>query len=146
MAGQRMGIEATESTSIRHPGSHRVRFTPVNPLYLKGAVIGLAAGIVAGLFGVGGGIVIVPALVLWLGLNQRQASGTSIAAVEALALTAVISFGISGNVKWSAALFILAGSAVGALLGARIATRLPERTLTAGFAVLMLIAGIRMLI
>lgn len=118
----------------------------MNPLYLKGIVIGLGAGVVAGLFGVGGGAIVVPGLVLWIAISQREASGTSIAAIEVAALTALISFGISGNVNWTAALFVFVGSAVGAVFGARLTTRVPERTLTAVFAMVVLIGGIRMIL
>ena len=117
----------------------------MNPLYLKGAVIGLAAGVVAGLFGVGGGIIVVPGLVLWIALSQREASGTSIAAIEVAALTALISFGLSGNVDWTAAVIIFLGSAVGAVFGARLATRVSERRLTAVFALVVFIGAVRML-
>lgn len=117
----------------------------MNPLYLKSAAIGVAAGAAAGLFGVGGGIIIVPSVVLLLGLTQRQASGTSIAAVVVLSATALTAFGISGNVDWSAAPLIFIGSSVGAVVGARLTTVVPERALTAMFAALMLVAGLRML-
>lgn len=118
----------------------------MNPLYVKSALIGLAAGVAAGLFGIGGGIIIVPSVVLLLGLTQREASGTSIAAVVVLSLTAATAFGLSGDVDWSAAPFIFAGSAVGAIIGARLTTVVPERTLTAGFALLLLVGGVRLLL
>lgn len=118
----------------------------MNSLYVKSALIGTAAGIAAGLFGVGGGIIIVPSVVLLLDLTQREASGTSIAAVIVLSATAVTAFGISGDVDWSAALLIFIGSSVGAIAGARLTTIVPERILTAMFAALMLVAGIRMLL
>jgi uncharacterized protein len=118
----------------------------VNSLYIKSALIGVVAGAAAGLFGIGGGIIIVPSAVLLLGLTQREASGTSITAVIVLSLTAVTAFGISGNVDWSAAPFIFAGSAIGAVVGARLTMVVPERVLTAMFAVLMLVGGIRMLL
>jgi len=117
----------------------------VNATYAKAAAVGAVAGLVAGLFGVGGGIIVVPGLVLWLAINQREASGTSIATIVATSAAALISFGISGNVDWGAAGLVFLGAAVGAVIGARLATRLPEQMLTAAFAVVLLIAGVRML-
>lgn len=118
----------------------------MNSLSLKSVAIGLAAGTAAGLFGVGGGIIIVPSVVLLLGLTQREASGTSIAAVVVLSATATAAFGISGNVDWSAAPFIFIGSSVGAVMGAKLTTVVNERVLTAGFAVLLLVGALRMLL
>jgi len=117
----------------------------VNPTYAKGAVIGLFAGVIAGLFGVGGGVIVVPGLVLWIGLSQREASGTSIATIIASSAAALIGFGIAGNVEWAAAVVVFLGAAVGAVIGARIATVVPERILTATFALVLVIAGLRML-
>ncbi len=113
--------------------------------YAKAAVVGAAAGVIAGLFGVGGGIIVVPGLVLWLGISQREASGTSIATIIASSATALIAFGISGDVDWPAALLVFGGAAVGAVIGARVATRAPEHILSAVFAVVLFVAGIRML-
>ncbi|MCH7844734.1 MAG: sulfite exporter TauE/SafE family protein [Acidobacteria bacterium] len=118
----------------------------MNTTHAKAAFIGGAAGIMAGLFGVGGGIIVVPGLVLWLAVNQRQASGTSIATIVASSSAALVAFGISGSVDWGAALLVFTGAAVGAVIGARAATLLGERTLSAAFAVVLLIAGIRMML
>lgn len=120
--------------------------SPVNTSHAKAAFIGGAAGIMAGLFGVGGGIIVVPGLVLWLAVNQRQASGTSIATIVASSSAALVAFGISGSVDWGAALLVFTGAAVGAVIGARAATLLAERALSAAFAVVLLIAGIRMML
>lgn len=118
----------------------------MNSIYVKGAIIGVTAGVIAGLFGVGGGIIVVPGLVLWIGLSQRHASGTSIATIIASSAAALVSFGIAGNVDWGAALIVILGAAVGAVIGARLATIVPERALTATFALVLVIAGIRMLV
>jgi uncharacterized membrane protein YfcA len=118
----------------------------VNSLAAKSALIGVAAGVAAGLFGIGGGLIIVPSLVLVMGLSQREASGTSIAAVVALSSTATIAFGISGDVDWSAAPFIFAGSAIGAIIGARLTTIVDESVLTVGFSIVLLVGAIRLLL
>lgn len=116
----------------------------MNRAVLRPAALGTVAGIVAGLFGVGGGVIVVPGLVLWLALTQREASGTSAATIVASSAAAVISFGVSGNVDWRAAGFILVGSVVGAWIGAWIAGRVNERPLAITFALVLAIAGIRM--
>ena len=118
--------------------------TAVNGNLVKPILLGSTAGIVAGLFGVGGGVVVVPGLVLWFGLVQRRASGTSAAAIVATSAAAVASFGLSGSIDWRVAGFILIGSAGGAWIGAWLAHRLNERVLAIAFSVLLLIAGIRM--
>jgi hypothetical protein len=116
----------------------------VNPALIKAIALGAVAGMVAGLFGVGGGVIVVPGLVLWLALTQRQASGTSTATMSSAA--AMLAFGISGSVDWRAAGFILVGSVAGAWGGAWIAERINERALAITFAVVLAIAGVRMVL
>ncbi|GGF03957.1 sulfite exporter TauE/SafE family protein [Mycetocola zhadangensis] len=93
-------------------------------------VIGLAAGFLSGLFGVGGGILIVPALVLLLGLDQRIAAGTSLAAIVPMASVGVISYAIGGYVDWAAALLLILGSVVGAQIGSLLLNRIPRKVLS----------------
>lgn len=118
----------------------------VNPALIKALALGTIAGVVAGLFGVGGGVIVVPGLVLWLALSQREASGTSTATIVASSAAAMIAFGIDGNVDWRAAGLILIGSVVGAWGGAWIAERVNERALAITFALVLAVAGIRMAI
>ncbi|MGB9357412.1 MAG: sulfite exporter TauE/SafE family protein [Acidimicrobiia bacterium] len=113
---------------------------------LKAVALGAVAGIVAGLFGVGGGVIVVPGLVLWMALTQREASGTSTATIVASSAAAMVTFGISGSVDWRAAGLILIGSVVGAWIGAWIAERINERLLAIAFALVLAIAGIRMVL
>jgi uncharacterized membrane protein YfcA len=101
---------------------------------------------IAGLFGVGGGVIVVPGLVLWLALAQREASGTSTATIVASSAAAMATFGVSGSVDWRAAGLILVGSVVGAWIGAWIAERVNERVLAVAFALILAIAGIRMVL
>jgi uncharacterized protein len=93
------------------------------------ATIGLLAGFLSGLFGVGGGPVIVPLLVMLTGLGQRLATGTSSAAILPIAAVGVVSYAVHGDVDWAAALLLSAGAVVGAQLGARLLQRLSEQTL-----------------
>jgi len=118
----------------------------VNGNLIKPIILGSIAGIVAGLFGVGGGVIVVPGLVLWLGLVQRRASGTSAAAIVPTSAAAMASFGLSGSVDWRVAGLILIGSVVGAWIGAWLAHHLNERVLAIAFSILLLVAGVRMVL
>ncbi len=115
---------------------------PLSPF--RAIALGLLAGTVAGMFGVGGGIIVVPGLVLWLKFNQYDASGTSVATIVASAGAALISFGLDGAVDWRAAVFITMGATAGAAVGARVLHLIPPRVLTRSFSVLLLIAAARM--
>jgi uncharacterized membrane protein YfcA len=108
--------------------------------------IGLAAGVAGGLFGVGGGIIIVPGLVLWFGLDQYRAHGTSVAAIAAIAAAALIPFAIDGEVDWLAATALFVGAGIGAFAGARFMARLSPLWLSRGFFVVLVTAAIRMLV
>lgn len=117
---------------------------PVPPS--KAVALGLVAGLVGGLFGVGGGIVVVPGLVLWLRFDQHNASGTSVATIVASAGAALISFSIDGSVDWRAAAFVAVGAIIGAAIGTRILHRIPAKVLTRAFSVLLIVAAARMAI
>jgi hypothetical protein len=102
--------------------------------------------LVGGLFGVGGGVIVVPGLVLWLGFSQYKASGTSVATIIASAGAALISFAGDGSVDWGAAGLITVGAVVGAAIGARILHLIPARALTRAFSVILIVAAVRMAI
>jgi hypothetical protein len=112
----------------------------------RAIALGLVAGLVGGLFGVGGGIVVVPGLVLWLRFNQHRASGTSVATIIASAGAALISFSGTGSVDWQAAALIAPGAIVGAAIGARILHLIPAKALSRAFSMLLLVAAVRMAI
>lgn len=118
----------------------------MNRALIKAIALGAVAGVVAGLFGVGGGVIVVPGLVLWLAVTQREASGTSTATIVMSSAAAMLAFGISGSVDWGAAGLILVGSVAGAWGGAWIADRINERVLAITFAAVLAIAGVRMVI
>jgi uncharacterized membrane protein YfcA len=111
---------------------------------LRPVALGVAAGIVSGMFGVGGGVIIVPGLVLWLSLDQRTASGTSTATIVATSATAALFFSAEGHVDWSAAAWIFVGAGAGAVFGARMLDRIPEQWLATAFATMMGIAAVRL--
>ena len=99
-------------------------------------LLGLAAGILAGLFGVGGGILFVPTLVA-LGLGQVEAQATSLLAILPTVAAGAFNQRRYGNLRMRTASVIGVVSVVGVEVGARIATSLPEDTLRRGFAVLL---------
>jgi hypothetical protein len=93
------------------------------------ALVGVVAGLLSGLLGIGGGTVIVPALAGMLGVPLKRALGTSLVAVVVLVIPGTIVHAVLGNIDWAAALFLMIGSLPGARLGATIALGTKERTL-----------------
>jgi uncharacterized membrane protein YfcA len=106
--------------------------------------LGLVGGALAGLFGVGGGIVFVPALTLGLGLSQLGAEATSLAAIVPVVAVGSYRQHRSGLVDWRSAWIIGLCSLVGVLAGAEIALRLPETTLRRAFAAFLVLAAVQM--
>ncbi len=109
------------------------------------AGVGLVAGFIAGLFGVGGGILIAPGLMLLGGLPQRLAHGTSLATSAVLAVAGVVAYALSGSVDVVTALLIFAGSWLGVLVGVDLLSRIRIRTLQAAFVVLLGVTAGRLL-
>ena len=99
--------------------------------------IGTAAGAFSGLFGVGGGTVIVPLLILWLGYGEREATGTSLAAIVVIAALAAAGQGLYGNVDVANALVVGVPAMAGVIGGAALQQRLPERAVALLFAALL---------
>jgi len=106
-------------------------------LLLAGAV-GLLAGVLAGLFGVGGGILFVPTLVFVLGLTQLHAEASSLLAILPTAAAGVWRQRSYGNVRWRAALVLALGAVAGVEGGVQIAESLPEHVLRKLFGLLVL--------
>jgi uncharacterized membrane protein YfcA len=107
--------------------------------------IGLVAGVFSALFGVGGGIIVVPLLVA-AGLDGRKATGTSLAAIGITAAAGVVAYGLHGDVKPGAAALVGLPAAIGAVAGVTLQQRLERRTLILGFALLLTAVGIRLLV
>lgn len=103
------------------------------PAWVTYLCIGVLAGLMSGLFGVGGGTVIVPLLILLRGFDQRLAAGTSLAAILPTAIVGVISYAVNGSVSWLAALLLAIGAIGGAQIGTWLLPRLPLRVLQWGF-------------
>lgn len=91
-------------------------------------VVGMLVGVLSGTFGIGGGTVIVPALV-WLGLSQRNAAATSTLAIVPTSISGVISYATGGHVDWLAAVLLFCGMFVGGQIGSWLLSRLPELVL-----------------
>jgi uncharacterized membrane protein YfcA len=105
--------------------------------YVLAAVLGVVAGILAGMFGVGGGVLFVPTLT-WLGLTQLHAEATSLLAIIPTVLVGVWRHSRYGNVRWRPAIIIGLASVGAAVGGAQVAESLPESTLRKLFAVLLI--------
>lgn len=130
----------------RSPENPDVRLTRVTAAHLVPRLVpaGLAVGLLAGFFGIGGGFLIVPALILATGMPLRSAVGTSLVSVAALGFTTAGSYALSGYVEWGLVGLLvlggLAGAAGGIGLGKRLAGR--KRVLEVGFALMVVSVGI----
>ena len=108
-------------------------------------VVGVLAGILAGMFGVGGGFLMVPLYVLWMGLDQRRSHATSLAAVLPIAVAGAIGYSTSDHVDWNAAVALLAGSIFGALYGVKLLSQVSLKFLQLGFAALLYLSAMRLI-
>ena len=119
----------TEATSAR---------SPLSVLIVAGAL----AGLVSALFGVGGGIVIVPILVGFAGYDAKRATSTSLAAIIVIAIWGTIAQGALGNVDWSAAALIGIPAMLGVTVGVAVKARMSTARLEIGFAILMVVVAV----
>jgi hypothetical protein len=108
-------------------------------------VIGLLAGVLAGMFGVGGGFLMVPLYISWLGLEQRKSHATSLAAIVPIALAGALGYTTQNSVDFSAAIALLVGSVFGALYGVKLLGQVPLKFLQFGFATLLYLSAIRLI-
>jgi uncharacterized membrane protein YfcA len=113
----------------------------MSPRLLRLGAIATAAGGFSALFGVGGGTIIVPLLLLWLGYEEREATGTSLMAIVLIALLAAAVHGAYGNVDVLKGVLIGVPAAGGVVAGTAIQQRVPERAIAAGFAVLLVVSA-----
>jgi uncharacterized membrane protein YfcA len=109
------------------------------------ALIGLAAGVLSGLFGIGGGVIIVPLLILALGFTAQQAAGTSLAALLLpVGLFGAIQYWQAGQVNVVNAALLAFGLLLGAFIGARLGLSLPSEAVQRAFGVLLVVVGVRL--
>ncbi|HEV3322466.1 MAG TPA: sulfite exporter TauE/SafE family protein [Solirubrobacteraceae bacterium] len=113
---------------------------------LRLALIGTLAGLFSGLFGVGGGSVIVPLLVLWLGYEEHAATATSLAAIVFIAGFAALTQGLYGNVDVVDAILIGIPAVIGVVMGTRLQQRLPARTVALLFAGVLVLSAIELIL
>jgi uncharacterized membrane protein YfcA len=106
------------------------------------AVIGSVAGAFSGLFGVGGGTVIVPLLILWFAYGEREATGTSLFAIVIIAALAAGVQGLHGNVDPAKAAIVGVPALGGVLAGTALQQRVPERAVAGGFSILLLVSAV----
>lgn len=110
-----------------------------------GGLIGLAGGVLSGIFGIGGGLVIVPGLILLLGMTAKQAAGTSLAALLLpVGILGAIEYWRAGYIDVRIAAVVAVGILIGAFLGARFAIGLPNELIGRAFGVLLLVVGARL--
>ena len=109
-------------------------------------LIGLTAGFFSALFGVGGGLIVVPMLLLLGRWQQRPAMATSLAAIGIIALAGTVSYGFHGELKPGAAAIVGLPAAVGAIAGTALQQRLANRTLSLLFALLLTGLGVKLLL
>ncbi|HKP20964.1 MAG TPA: sulfite exporter TauE/SafE family protein [Thermoleophilaceae bacterium] len=105
------------------------------------AAIATAAGAFSGLFGIGGGTIIVPLLVLWMGYEHREATGTSLAAIAVIGALAAAVHGLYGNVDLGKGLLVSAPAIAGVVAGTALQQRLSERAVAAAFVVLLVVSA-----
>jgi uncharacterized membrane protein YfcA len=119
---------------------------PDRPL-LKLTLIGTLAGAFSGLFGVGGGTVIVPLLILWFGYGERLATGTSLAAIVLIGLLGTLAQGgIYGNVHVGTALALSIPAVLGVLIGTAVQQRISQRAVSLIFAALLVTIAIELIV
>ena len=113
--------------------------------FVIAAVIGLASGLASGLFGVGGGMVMVPAMVYFLTMDMKAAVGTSLAVIIPTAISGVLKHHDLGHVQWKTVLALIPTAIFGAWLGAWSTSYISSVNLKRGFGVFLILAGIRLI-
>ena len=113
----------------------------MSPRLVRLAAIATAAGAFSALFGVGGGSIIVPLLMLWLGHGEREATGTSLAAMVVIAAFAAIAHGLYGNVRPLEGVVVGVPAVAGVVVGTAIQQRISPRAVAGIFAVLLVLSA-----
>ncbi len=105
---------------------------------LRLGAIGVSGGLFSGLLGVGGGVIMVPLLVFWAHLRQREAHAVSLGAIIPISAAGVLTYGAAGEVQLKEAAVLAVGAVAGAQIGARVLARADERTLKLAFGVFLI--------
>ncbi len=106
--------------------------------------IGVVGGLLSGLLGIGGGVIMVPLLVLWAGVGQRDAHALSLGAIIPISVAGIVTFGIAGRVHWLDAFALAVGAIAGAGIGAALLARADERVLKVVFGCFLVAAAVTM--
>ncbi len=109
-------------------------------------IIGIAAGIFSGLIGVGGGLIMIPLFILFIGLNQYEAQGMSLAVMlPPVTLLAVLNYHQAGAINWKMAIIVSAFFIIGGYFGSKFALKIDQQTLKKVFGVVILIMALKMI-
>ena len=135
------GVAEAQAAPLEAPA---IKLTP--KYVAKVAFIGVIAGFMSGYVGVGGGFIMVPLFVSMLGIPMRLASGTSLTAVCILAIPGVIEQAVLGNIDYMVGIAMMVGSIPGAVVGANLVKRVPERALRFTFAVFLLLMAVLLIV
>ena len=135
------GVAEAQAAPFEAPA---IKLTP--KFVAKVALIGVIAGFMSGYVGVGGGFIMVPLFVSMLGIPMRLASGTSLTAVCILAIPGVIEQAVLGNIDYMVGVAMMVGSIPGAVVGANLVKRVPERALRFTFAAFLLLMAVLLIV
>lgn len=108
--------------------------------------VGLLTGLINGLLGIGGGTILIPAMVFFMGIRQHQAHGTSLAIILPTALVSSIVYGLNKNLDLALAIKVASSGMIGGYIGAKLMNHISARHLRKFFGVFMVVAGIKMVI
>lgn len=114
--------------------------------FLLSAIIGAAAGLLNGLFGSGGGTILVPAMERFLKIKPQKAHATSVAIILPLTIVSAVIYSKLGEINWQPLVFISIGGVAGGFLGAKLLTRISDKWLHRIFGLFMIFAAIRMIL
>ena len=112
---------------------------------LQLVLLGLVTGIINGIFGSGGGMIIVPALVFFLGLKDYKAHATAISIILPISIISTIVYFINGTIPLKISLYVMAGGLVGSFIGAKVLKKIPNKILRKVFGCVIIYTAIRMI-
>lgn len=109
-------------------------------------IIGFSAGILGGVAGVGGGIIVIPALIFFLGMSQFEAQGTSLAMmIPPIGILAALNYWKQGNINWQFALILAGAFVVGGYFGSKLVLNIPQHIIKKSFAILLIFVAFKLL-
>ncbi len=140
-------VKAPRETASEKPAAPAPDPPTIAPKQLAtGVAIGLVAGVASGYVGLGGGFLMVPLMLAWVGMPMKLASGTSLIGIMLLAIPGAISQGLLGNIDYLVGIATAAGTVPGAFIGARFVSRVPERTLRILFAIFLGVGSVLLVV